>query len=94
MKNAVLMFLALALMTSKIVRAQVPAGAITGFVTDATGARISGVSVTITNGQTGLKRAMVTSNVGTYSAAALLPGFYEVTADAAGFTRLARDARG
>ena len=92
MKNAVLMFLALALMTSKIVRAQVPAGAITGFVTDATGARISGVSVTITNGQTGLKRAMVTSNVGTYSAAALLPGFYEVTADAAGFTRLARDA--
>lgn len=41
-----------------------------------------------------LKRAVVTSergNVGNYSAAVLLPGLYEVAAEAAGFKRLARE---
>lgn len=92
MKNLILLLLALALVTPGIVCAQVPTGAITGLVTDSTGARLPGASIIITNKETGLKRAVVTSNVGDYSAAVLLPGLYEVAAEAAGFKRLAREA--
>lgn len=92
MKNAVLMLLALKLAMPGIVCAQVPTGAITGFVTDSTSARIPGASVIITNEETGLKRAVATSQVGEYSAAVLLPGLYEVAAEAPGFKRLAREA--
>jgi hypothetical protein len=92
MKNSILLLLVLELIMTGIVCAQVPTGAITGFVTDSTGARLPGASVIITNKETGLKRAVVTSNVGDYSAAVLLPGLYEVAAEAAGFKRLAREA--
>ena len=92
MKNPILLLLAFALGTPGIVCAQVPTGAITGFVTDSTGARIPGANVIITNKETGLKRALVTSDVGDYSAPVLLPGLYEVAAEAAGFKRLAREA--
>jgi hypothetical protein len=92
MKNPILLLLALELIMPGMVCAQVPTGAITGFVTDSTGARLPGASVIITNKETGLKRAVVTSNVGDYSAAVLLPGLYEVAAEAAGFKRLAREA--
>ena len=61
-------------------------------VVDSTGARISGASVMITNRETGLKRTLVTSDVGNYSAAVLLPGPYEVAAEATGFKRLVRQA--
>ena len=91
MKNAVLLLLALKLAMPAIVCGQVPTGAITGFVTDSTGARIPDASVIITNKETGLKRAVATSHVGDYSAAVLLPGLYEVAAEASGFKRLARE---
>lgn len=92
MKKLALLILALKLGMPVAVFGQVPTGAIAGMITDATGARIPGAKVTITSSQTGLKRALVTSDVGTYSAAALLPGLYEVTADAPGFARVARAA--
>jgi hypothetical protein len=92
MKKPILLLLALALVIPGIVCAQVPTGAITGFVTDSTGARLAGASVTITSNETGLKRTVVTSDVGNYSAAVLLPGPYEVAAEASGFTRLVREA--
>ena len=92
MRYTILMFLALELVTPALVCAQLPTGAITGFVSDATGARIRGASVTITNEDNGLKRAVVTSDVGDYSAAELLPGLYEVATEADGFKRLAREA--
>lgn len=92
MKKVALLLLALKLSMPLAVSGQVPTGAIAGMITDATGARIPGAKVTITNGQTGLKRALVTSDVGTYSAAALLPGLYEVAADIPGFSRVARSA--
>src|SRR5213080_3208191 len=92
MKHAILIVLALELVTTNIVSAQVPTGAITGLVTDSTSARISGASVTITNRETGLKRTVITSAVGNYTAAVLLPGVYEVAAEAPGFERIAREA--
>jgi carboxypeptidase family protein len=92
MKSFILLLLALPLVTPGIVRAQVPSGAITGVVTDSTGARLPGASVIITNKETGSNRNLVTSGTGIYSASALLPGLYEVTADAHGFKRLEREA--
>ncbi len=90
MKNCILLLLALAPVTAGIVRAQVPTGVITGSVSDGTGARIAGATVTVTNKDTGLKRTVVTSNLGDYTVSVLLPGAYEVVADAPGFKRLAR----
>jgi hypothetical protein len=92
MKYAILMLLALELVTPTIVCAQVPTGAITGMVSDATGAAIQGANVVVTNKDTGLKRTLVTSDAGDYSASVLLPGLYEVTADAQRFKRIAREA--
>ncbi len=84
MKNPILLLLALALVAPGIVCAQVPTGAITGFVTRRTGARIPGASVIVTNKETGLKRDLVTSDAGIYSASGATPRAYEVTADASG----------
>ncbi|HST09959.1 MAG TPA: carboxypeptidase regulatory-like domain-containing protein [Terriglobales bacterium] len=92
MKNAVLMLLALQLTIQGLVYAQAPAGAITGFVTDATGARIRGASVIVTNKDIRLRRTLLTTDAGDYSAPALLPGAYEVTGDAKGFKQTTRDA--
>ena len=92
MKRALPMLLAFELTISGMVCAQVPTGTITGLITDPTGAGISGASVVVTSEETGLKRLLVTSDAGEYSASALLPGIYEVTTDAKGFKHLAREA--
>lgn len=73
------------------VQAQAPTGAIAGVVTDPTGAAIPSARVVITNNETGLKRTLVTGDAGDYSAPARLPGVYEVTAEAPGFQRVARE---
>ena len=54
--------------------------AIEGLVTDATGAVLPGVTVTVRNMDTNLTREFVTDGTGRYSAAALQPGRYEVSA--------------
>ena len=86
------MLLALEVALCGIVRAQDSNGTIVGRITDQSGAAIPGASVTVTNKETGLKRVLAVSEAGEFSAAALLPGIYEVTADANGFKRLAREA--
>ena len=65
MKNAVLILLALKMAMPGVVCAQVPTGAITGFVTDRTGARLAGASVIITNEKSGLSRTLVRRTWGT-----------------------------
>jgi hypothetical protein len=92
MKNAVRVLLAFQLGMQSLIYAQAPAGAITGFVTDASGARIRGASVVVTNRDTRVKRTLLTSDAGDYSAPALIPGAYEVTGDAKGFKQIAREA--
>ncbi|HUJ82997.1 MAG TPA: carboxypeptidase-like regulatory domain-containing protein, partial [Candidatus Acidoferrales bacterium] len=92
MNRALLMLLALEVALCGIVRAQDSNGTIVGRITDQSGAAIPGASVTVTNKETGLKRVLAVSEAGEFSAAALLPGIYEVTADANGFKRLAREA--
>src|SRR5688572_993362 len=77
-------FLMNVLVTS--VSAQTAGGTIQGKVTDLTGALLPGVSVTIRNTETGITRAVLTSEVGAYSAANLQPGSYQVTAEMPAFS--------
>lgn len=56
-----------------------------GTVTDAQGAVMPGVTITIRNDQTGTQRVVVTDSAGSYQAAALQPGRYTVTAHLEGF---------
>src|SRR5215472_9941587 len=94
MKHAALVLRAtlLSLLMSGLVWSQAPAGVISGFVADATGARIRAASVVVISQETGLKRPVLTSNAGEFVVAALLPGLYGVTADAEGFKQLVREA--
>jgi hypothetical protein len=59
--------------------------AVTGRITDPTGAVIPGVEITITNAATGAVRTVVSNEQGIYSAAQLPPGTYNIKAELAGF---------
>jgi hypothetical protein len=58
---------------------------VNGFVQDATGAFVPGVSVKATNTQTGIVTAVITNEAGTYNIPSLLPGTYRLTAELPGF---------
>jgi len=60
-------------------------GAITGTVTDPSGAVIPGAKVTATRVETGVSQFTVTSGAGTYTIPRLIVGTYNVTAEATGF---------
>ncbi|HKZ79674.1 MAG TPA: carboxypeptidase regulatory-like domain-containing protein [Pyrinomonadaceae bacterium] len=77
---------------SSLVLAQAPTGTIAGVVTDPTGAPIVEVRIGVINRDSGLTRTLITSSDGNYSAAALPPGAYQLTAQATGFSPLARIA--
>src|ERR1700690_2491408 len=60
-------------------------GALSGIVTDATGAVVPNVTVTTTNTETGQVRTATTSADGSYKIALLPPGTYRVKFESAGF---------
>jgi len=60
-------------------------GAITGAVTDQTGALIPGATVTVTNIGNGTTRAVTTSGAGSYEITLLNPGDYQLKVEAKGF---------
>src|SRR5581483_1770110 len=68
-----------------VLRAQTPLGSVTGLATDASGAAVPGVSVTLASQATGVKRAAFTNAAGVYSFPDLPPATYRLTADAKGF---------
>jgi outer membrane receptor protein involved in Fe transport len=71
--------------TAPNVGAQVTGGSILGAVTDATGASVPNVEVTITNTATNVVTNLTTNDAGLFSAPNLLPGPYQVTVKATGF---------
>ncbi len=77
---------------SFLINAQAPTGTITGIVTDASGAAMANVTVTITDKTTGSARSVVTNASGLYSAPALPVGDYQVRAEASGFRTLERES--
>ena len=87
MRQRIIVFqllLTLALSAPAMLRAQA-VGAITGTVTDPSGAVIPGVKVTATRVETGISQSTVTSSAGTYTIPSLVVGTYNVTAEAGGF---------
>ena len=60
-------------------------GALTGTVTDPSGALVTNVTVTLTNNDTGQVRTLTTGADGTYRFALIPPGPYKVRFSAAGF---------
>ena len=72
--------------------AQSERGAITGLVTDTTGAVVRGASVEILNRATNAVVRVSTTTAGEYNAANLPPADYKVQVAAAGFKRFVQDA--
>lgn len=81
-----------ALLATVSARAQAPTGAIAGGVTDPSGTPVAGARLRLIHSTSGLTRNLKTSDEGDYSAAALPPGTYHVTAEADGFGLLERTA--
>src|SRR5579872_2566006 len=68
--------------------AQTPLGTVTGLATDASGAAMPGVSVTVANQQNGVKKTATTNESGVYSFPNLPPGLYKLAGGAKGFRAL------
>jgi len=79
--------LSLALAAPAFAQSQGANGAIEGTVTDTSGAVLPGVTVTVTNLDTGLDRSMVTNEKGLYRAPLLPLGTYRVVAELQGFKK-------
>src|SRR5437867_11701672 len=60
-------------------------GAVTGRVTDPSGAVIPGASVALTNVNTNAVRNVVTTAVGAYTFPSIAPGFYRLRTELPGF---------
>ncbi len=73
-----------------VARGQVTTADLVGTVRDASGSIVPGVTVTVTNEATGVSRAAVTSDSGTYVFTALPPGLYRLTAELTGFRKVER----
>src|SRR5260370_41108810 len=63
---------------------------IRGTATDASGAILLGVSVTVKNNDTGVVSTFVTNGDGLYDTNSILPGNYTLTFSKAGFEKLVR----
>jgi hypothetical protein len=64
-----------------------------GVVADLSGGVLPGVTVTLTNVETGVARALVTDDAGAFRAPGLRPGPYRIEAELAGFGPEARELR-
>jgi hypothetical protein len=71
--------------------AQGAVGTISGIVTDDSGGRLPGVTVTVTNVSTGQSQSLVTNAEGRYRAVALQPSSYTILAELTGFASAKRE---
>lgn len=91
-KLALIAVLAFAPIHSCSAWAQAPTGAISGRVTDPSGAAVPAAHVDVTSRDSGQNRALVTSPEGEYSVPVLAPGDYRVEVVATGFRKIQRNA--
>src|SRR6266403_258784 len=82
----VYVMLALTVLVSIQAHAQVAGATLSGTATDASGAAVPNAKVSITNSATGVVREVTTDSAGFYSAPNLLPGVYDITVAATGFS--------
>jgi outer membrane receptor protein involved in Fe transport len=71
--------------------AQTAAGEITGLVRDQAGAAVPGATITVTALRTNLRRIVVSTEEGVYTAASLAPGEYRLDIELAGFKPVRRE---
>jgi hypothetical protein len=71
--------------------AQGNAGRIVGAITDQSGGAIAGATVTVTDVQRGVSRALTTDDSGSFNAPNLTPGTYKVRGEFKGFKATERD---
>src|ERR1700744_6636034 len=71
--------------------AQTAQGRISGQVTDSTGAVVPNANVNIENLGTHVSRTLQTNATGDYVAPSIDPGFYSITVEATGFTKVVRE---
>src|SRR5580658_5401034 len=83
--TALIIVLLLALSSSLSLLAQTNTTSLSGTVTDATGAVISGADISISNAASGSKQSAKTTSKGEYSFVQVQPGTYEVKVVAPGF---------
>src|SRR5579863_3426335 len=72
-------------------RSQATWGAISGFVSDASGAMVPGANVTVTEVRTGVATKGTTDSSGLYNITHLLPGDYNVSVEAQGFKHFTQE---
>src|SRR5205809_8004090 len=68
--------------------AQVANAVVTGSVTDAQGGLLPGVTITVTNAESGVVRTIVTQTEGRYRLGGIPPGRYNMTAELPGFANV------
>jgi len=83
--------MAAALVSPSMAAAQQQLGAIQGTILDESRAVMPGVTVTVTNLQTGVTRTTVTNETGVYRVPSLDPGRYRVSAELQGFRTAAQN---
>lgn len=81
------LFACLALVSPALGQSQAANGTIEGTVLDSSGAVLPGVTVTVTNTETGATRAVVTNEKGLYRAPLLPLGAYQLAAELSGFKK-------
>src|SRR6266496_598140 len=86
----VALFVAFVLSTCSFLQGQSTYGAITGSVTDPSGAAITDAKVTLTNLGTAETRTQPTSADGLYSFVNLIPGNYKIDVEKSGFKHITR----
>jgi hypothetical protein len=88
MRNLVVFTLALLLLAVSVQNgfAQANNGTVGGVVQDSTSALIPGVTVTLTNTQTGIVDTRLTNESGAYNFPSVPPGIYKISGDLTGFT--------
>lgn len=69
-------------------QAQANAADLSGTVVDPSGAVVAGATVTVRNAATGISRTVTTDGQGNYTIIGLPPGEYEVSAEAASFSKV------
>ena len=79
------LLLASALGSATLAAAQTTSGVIIGVITDAQGAVLPGVTLTLRNVETGFTRTAITEADGRYRVGGLPPGRYELKAELSGF---------
>ena len=87
----VLIALVFSVLAGPLAAAQTIRGALTGTITDSTGALVPGASVTVTNKETGISDTALTNAQGTYTFPLVPPGTYQIAAELQGFKKYVRE---